>query len=73
MLLRVLFVTKGRCLRTFDKIKFVGYAFQIEMKYRTFVKFSIVEVPIILQTEPKESKMSNSIIVEAVLELFHCD
>jgi dolichol-phosphate mannosyltransferase len=21
-----------------DKIKFVGYAFQIEMKYRTFVK-----------------------------------
>jgi dolichol-phosphate mannosyltransferase len=22
-----------------DKIKFVGYAFQIEMKYRTFVKF----------------------------------
>jgi hypothetical protein len=23
------------------------------MKYRTFVKFSIVEVPIILQTEPK--------------------
>jgi dolichol-phosphate mannosyltransferase len=30
-----------------DKIKFVGYAFQIEMKYRTFVKFNIVEVPII--------------------------
>jgi dolichol-phosphate mannosyltransferase len=36
-----------------DNKKFVGYAFQIEMKYRTFVKFSIVEVPIILQTEPK--------------------
>ena len=33
-----------------DKIKFVGYAFQIEMKYRAFVKkFKIVEVPIILQ------------------------
>jgi dolichol-phosphate mannosyltransferase len=32
-----------------DKIKFVGYAFQIEMKYRAFVKkFKIVEVPIIL-------------------------
>jgi dolichol-phosphate mannosyltransferase len=38
-----------------DKIKFVGYAFQIEMKYRTFVKIYIVEVPIILQTEPKEN------------------
>jgi dolichol-phosphate mannosyltransferase len=61
-------------LRTYWQIKFVGYAFQIEMKYRTFAKkFSIVEVPIILQTEHKgESKMSNS-IVEAVLELFHCD
>jgi hypothetical protein len=54
-----------------DKIKFVGYAFQIEMKYRTFCKkFNIVEVPIILQIEPKESKMSNSIIVEAVLSYF---
>jgi dolichol-phosphate mannosyltransferase len=30
---------KRRCLRTLiNKIKFVGYAFQIEMKYRTFVK-----------------------------------
>jgi dolichol-phosphate mannosyltransferase len=38
-----------------NKIKFVGYAFQIEMKYRTFVKFYIVEVPIILQTEQKEN------------------
>jgi dolichol-phosphate mannosyltransferase len=37
-----------------NKIKFVGYAFQIEMKYRTFVIILIVEVPIILQTEPKE-------------------
>jgi dolichol-phosphate mannosyltransferase len=27
---------KGRCLRTLVwQIKFVGYAFQIEMKYRT--------------------------------------
>jgi dolichol-phosphate mannosyltransferase len=51
-----------------DKIKFVGYAFQIEMKYRTFCKkFSIVEVPIIFTDRTKgESKMSNSIIVEAV-------
>ncbi|SEF75972.1 polyprenol monophosphomannose synthase [Flavobacterium urumqiense] len=51
-----------------DKIKFVGYAFQIEMKYRTFCKkFQIVEVPIIFTDRIKgQSKMSNSIIVEAV-------
>jgi dolichol-phosphate mannosyltransferase len=51
-----------------DKIKFVGYAFQIEMKYRTFCKkFNIVEVPIIFTDRTKgESKMSNSIIIEAV-------
>jgi dolichol-phosphate mannosyltransferase len=51
-----------------DKIKFVGYAFQIEMKYRTFCKkFNIVEVPIIFTDRTKgESKMSNSIIREAV-------
>lgn len=51
-----------------DQIKFVGYAFQIEMKYRTFCKkFNIVEVPIIFTDRTKgESKMSNSIIVEAV-------
>jgi len=36
-----------------DKIKFVGYAFQIEMKY-TAVKhgFTVTEVPIILRTAP---------------------
>ncbi|MES2545545.1 MAG: polyprenol monophosphomannose synthase [Bacteroidota bacterium] len=51
-----------------DKIKFTGYAFQIEMKYRTFVKkFKIVEVPIIFTDRTKgESKMSNAIIKEAV-------
>ncbi|MFB0909805.1 MAG: dolichol-phosphate mannosyltransferase [Flavobacterium sp.] len=51
-----------------NKIKFVGYAFQIEMKYRTFCKkFNIVEVPIIFTDRTKgESKMSNSIIIEAV-------
>ena len=38
-----------------NKIKFVGYAFQIEMKYRTYCgKFEITEVPIILQTAQKE-------------------
>lgn len=51
-----------------NKIKFVGYAFQIEMKYRTYCKeFQIVEVPIIFTDRTKgQSKMSNSIIVEAV-------
>jgi dolichol-phosphate mannosyltransferase len=51
-----------------DKIKFVGYAFQIEMKYRTFAKnFQIVEVPIIFTDRTKgQSKMSNAIIKEAV-------
>lgn len=51
-----------------DKIKFVGYAFQIEMKYRAFVKkFKIEEVPIIFTDRTLgESKMSGAIIREAV-------
>jgi len=51
-----------------DKIKFIGYAFQIEMKYRAFVRnFKIVEVPIIFTDRTKgQSKMSGSIIKEAV-------
>lgn len=51
-----------------NKIKFVGYAFQIEMKYRTFSKgFKIVEIPIIFTDRTKGvSKMSNAIIKEAV-------
>lgn len=51
-----------------DKVKFIGYAFQIEMKYRAFVKkFNIVEVPIIFTDRTKgQSKMSGSIIKEAV-------
>lgn len=51
-----------------DEIKFVGYAFQIEMKYRTFAKgFSLVEVPIIFTDRTQgESKMSSGIIQEAV-------
>ncbi len=52
-----------------DKIKFVGYAFQIEMKYRAFIKnFKIVEVPIIFTDRTKgQSKMSGGIIREAVV------
>ena len=51
-----------------DKIKFIGYAFQIEMKYRAYAKkFKIVEVPIIFTDRTKgQSKMSNSIIKEAI-------
>ena len=51
-----------------DKIKFIGYAFQIEMKYRAFAKnFQITEVPIIFTDRTKgQSKMSNAIIKEAV-------
>ncbi|PKW28624.1 polyprenol monophosphomannose synthase [Flavobacterium lindanitolerans] len=51
-----------------NKIKFIGYAFQIEMKYRAYAKkFKIVEVPIIFTDRTKgQSKMSNSIIKEAI-------
>ena len=51
-----------------DKIKFIGYAFQIEMKFRTYLnEFKIVEVPIIFTDRSKgESKMSKGIISEAV-------
>ncbi len=51
------------------KIQFIGYAFQIEMKYRAFAKtLQIVEVPIIFTDRTKgQSKMSNAIIKEAVL------
>lgn len=52
-----------------DEVKFVGYAFQIEMKYRTWKKgFSIKEVPIeFIDRLEGVSKMSKGIIKEAVL------
>jgi dolichol-phosphate mannosyltransferase len=51
-----------------DRIKFVGYAFQIEMKYRTYAKdFELYEVPIIFTDRAKgQSKMSGAIIKEAI-------
>ena len=51
-----------------DRIKFIGYAFQIEMKYRTYANgFNIVEVPIIFTDRTKgESKMSSAIFKEAI-------
>jgi len=51
-----------------DNIKFIGYAFQIEMKY-TSVKlgFNVVEVPIIFTDRTLgESKMNKSIFTEAI-------
>lgn len=50
-----------------DKIKFVGYAFQIEMKFLAWKQgFNIVEVPIIFTDRTKgESKMSSKIFKEA--------
>ena len=52
-----------------ERIKFVGYAFQIEMKYRAYSNgFNIVEVPIIFTDRTKgESKMSSAIFKEAIL------
>jgi dolichol-phosphate mannosyltransferase len=60
---------KRRVLETvsLDKIKFVGYAFQIEMKY-TAIKhgFKLVEVPIIFTDRTAgTSKMSTGIFKEA--------
>ncbi len=52
----------------FKKIKFVGYAFQIEMKYVAFkLGFKIKEIPVIFtERTAGNSKMSNNIIREAV-------
>ena len=52
----------------FSAIRFVGYAFQIEMKFRAWRKgFCIVEVPVIFTDRTLgQSKMSRGIIREAV-------
>lgn len=51
-----------------DKIKFVGYAFQIEMKYKAWKhKFNIKEVSVIFTDRTLgESKMSGGIVTEAL-------
>ena len=51
-----------------DKIRFVGYAFQIEMKFTAWkFGFNIVEVPIIFTDRTRgQSKMSSGIFKEAV-------
>ena len=52
-----------------DKVKFVGYAFQVEMKYKTWrKKFSYIEHPIIFTNRTLGlSKMDGRIIWEGLL------
>ncbi|WP_027127390.1 polyprenol monophosphomannose synthase [Gelidibacter mesophilus] len=61
---------KKKVLETIDldAIKFVGYAFQIEMKFKVHLAgFKIVEVPVIFTDRAKgKSKMSGGIISEAI-------
>ena len=51
-----------------DNIRFVGYAFQIEMKFKTYLSnFKIKEVPVIFRDRTQgESKMSGGIVSEAI-------
>jgi dolichol-phosphate mannosyltransferase len=51
-----------------DKIKFVGYAFQIEMKFKAWKhKFNIKEVSVVFTDRTLgESKMSGNIVYEAL-------
>ena len=51
-----------------DKIKFIGYAFQIEMKFKAYLKgFEIKEVPVIFTDRTLgASKLSSGIISEAI-------
>lgn len=53
----------------FDKIKFIGYAFQIEMKFAVWLsEAKVIEVPILFRDrEAGISKMNGSIIKEAML------
>ena len=55
-----------------DDIRFVGYAFQIEMKYTAYrLGFKVLEVPITFKDrELGNSKMSMSIFKEAFLGVF---
>lgn len=61
---------KRKVLETldFDKIRFTGYAFQIEMKFASWkLGFKIKEVPIIFTDRSEgQSKMSGGIFKEAI-------
>ena len=56
-----------------DKIKFIGYAFQIEMKFTAWkLGFKIIEIPILFTDRTKgTSKMSKNIFKEAVFGVIH--
>jgi len=60
----------NKVLSTFDlnKIRFIGYAFQIEMKYSAWKNgFKLVELPIIFKDrELGNSKMNSNIVSEAM-------
>lgn len=55
-----------------DSVRFVGYAFQIEMKFRAYLKnYKIEEISIIFRDRVRgKSKMSSSIINEAIVGVF---
>ena len=61
---------KAKVLQTLnlDNIRFKGYGFQIEMKYKSWVKgFKLVEIPIIFTNRVLgQSKISTDIMGEAV-------
>ncbi len=61
---------KRKVLETIDldRIRFVGYAFQIEMKFKAYQhKFEIKEIPVIFTDRTRgTSKMSGGIISEAI-------
>jgi dolichol-phosphate mannosyltransferase len=61
---------RSQVLRTIplDKVRFVGYAFQIEMKYRAWKSgFKIKEVPItFIDRVEGQSKMTKGIVKEAM-------
>ena len=61
---------KRKVLETikFNRIQFVGYAFQIEMKFKSWkYGFNIIEVPVIFTDRTEgDSKMSGGIFREAV-------
>jgi dolichol-phosphate mannosyltransferase len=64
---------KSKVLKSIDlkSLVFNGYAFQIELKFKSYLnKFKILEIPIIFKDRVYgDSKMNSSIIFEAVFGL----
>ena len=54
-----------------ESLVFNGYAFQIELKFKSYIKkFRLIEIPIIFKDRVYgDSKMNGSIIFEAVFGL----